>query len=287
MNNSFIQCLFRLTIWDSDPILFDNTQPSLFLPEGDDFWTTTDAAALSNPCVAEGEGESNLFSRDDHPQCLPPVNIGDDALQLFESPLNFLEENILLPFKRETPPIDPNEEIPGPLLLNGAQGDWNPKVKIQEGWQPYTGGVRIEPTDDNTCQQLTADRGIYNVEVCCNWNYVGAVVESELDKSRIANIDARTIANQDIGVIRGCLCTTVFCSLIFVFVFSYCLFFFFFLYFVPKVKRGSFEVLFKSVDTNNFCLFGSRHPQLGLSFRLCKILSLLQYSCRFKKFLII
>lgn len=152
---------------NSDTILFDDTQSSLFLPEDNEFSIITDAG-LPNPCVAvedDQEEKLNLFSRDDHPQCLPPVEIGPDALQLFESPLNSLE-NILLPFQGETS-TDSNE-TPG-LFLNGEQGDWDPRKQTQEdSWQPYTGGVRVEPTDDNTCRKLTADRGDYNAEVCCN-----------------------------------------------------------------------------------------------------------------------
>ena len=200
---------------DSDTLLFDSTQSSLFLPDDDDdFWTTADAT-LSNPCAAAQDdlsftqaGGTNLYSRDDHPQCLPPVNIGAEALQLFESPLDSLEST-LLPLKGETPNDPPPPPYPG-HLPDDEENYITPKQMEDLGWQTFTGTVRIEAPDDSTCKELAAGRENYNIEVCCNAMYVGYEVTSEYTRRVMEPIDAQTIENQDIAVIYDCICTAFF-----------------------------------------------------------------------------
>ena len=199
---------------DSDTLLFDSTQSSLFLSDDDDFLTIADAT-VSNPCAAAQDdlsfmqdGGTNLYSRDDHPQCLPPVNIGAEALQLFESPLDSLESN-LLPLKGETPNDPPPPPYPG-RLPDGVNNFITPKQVEDLGFQPFTGDVRIEAPDDSTCRELAAGRGNFNIEVCCNAMYVGYEVTSDYTRRIMEPIDAQTIANQDIAVIYNCICTTLF-----------------------------------------------------------------------------
>ena len=199
---------------DFDTLLFDSTQPSLFLADNPDLLTTADAT-LANPCAAAQDDlsltqdtETNLFSRDDHPQCLPPVNIGDEALHLFESPLDSLESTIL-PLKGETPNDLPPLSVPG-RLPDGQQGFLNPKQLQDEGWQPYAGEVRIEIPENNNCEYLVRHRGNFKMEVCCNAMYVGYEANSGSARSILAGIDAETIANQDIAVIFNCICTFCF-----------------------------------------------------------------------------
>lgn len=199
---------------DFDPLLFDSTQSSLFLPEDNDFLTTD--ATLSNPCAAAQDdlsftedGGTNLFSRDDHPQCLPPVNIGADALQLFKSPLDSLE-NIFLPLNGETrnnPPLI--EQNPG-RLPDGEDGDDSEKNMENQGWQPYAGSVGVETTDDSACKKLTAGLGTYHIELCCNSKYNSRDGQGGLAGSRMGQIDDLTIANQDIAVIYECICAYIF-----------------------------------------------------------------------------
>lgn len=200
---------------DSDPLFFDSTQPSIFLPEDNDFLTTD--ATLSNPCAAAQdklgflpEGETVLISRDDHPQCLPPVNIGADALRLFESPLDSLE-NTLLPLKEETEtPNNPSLDGMTGSLPSGGVGNYDPKKAEEEGWQPLQGSMFIVAPDDSTCKALTAGRGTYTIELCCNAIYVGYEFFSQQVRGRAAQIDAVTRANQDIAVIFNCICTFYF-----------------------------------------------------------------------------
>lgn len=196
---------------DSNSLLFDNSQPLTFLAGDNDFLTAD--TTLSNPCATgqddlsftQEEG-TTLFSRDDHPQCLPPVNIGADALQLFESPLDSLA-NTLLPLKGETPQNPPPLKYPGLLPDGEIGGDHDSEDMENQGWQPYGGSVRIESSDDNSCPKLAAGRGNFNIELCCNAIYVGYGARSPLARDRIAQIDPVTVANQDIAVIFNCICT--------------------------------------------------------------------------------
>lgn len=197
---------------DFDPLLFDSTQSSLFLSEANDFLTTD--ATRSNPCAAAQDdlsftqdGETNLISREDHPQCLPPVRIGSDALQLFDSPLDSLERT-LLPLNGVTPNNLPQTEPYSEPLPNGEEGDYSDKKMEDQGWQPYTGSVGLETPDDSACKELTAGLGAYNIELCCNARYKSLDVRDGLASSRMGQIDALTIANQDIAVIYECICTS-------------------------------------------------------------------------------
>lgn len=209
---------------DFNTPLIDSTQSSLFLAENDDLLTTADATLPNSCAVAQDDlsftqdtqddlsftqdPETNLFSRDDRPQCLPPVNIGAEALQLFESPLDSLESTIL-PLKGETPNDLPPLSIPG-RLPDDRPGFLTPKQMEDEGWTPYTGPVRIEVPKNNNCEDLVRHRGNFKIEVCCNAMYVSYEANSESARSIMAGIDAETIANQDIALIFNCICTCCF-----------------------------------------------------------------------------
>ena len=234
---------------DFDPLLFDSTQSSPFLPEANDFLTTD--ATLSNPCAAAQDdlsltqdGETNLFSREDHPQCLPPVSIGSDALHLFDSPLDSLERT-LFPLNGETPNNPPPTEPYPERLLGVEEGDRGEKKMENQGWQPYTGSVGVETPDDSACKELTARLGTYNIELCCNAMSQSRDARGGLASSRMGQIDALTIANQDIAVIYECICTSLFV--------------------LPKDKSrgGGFLVSVRSFDTDIISIRQSPEP-IGL-----------------------
>lgn len=171
----------------------------------DDTFSTMDTI-VQNPCAPAQddlsftqEGETNLFSRDDHPQCLPPVNIGADALPLFESPLNSLD-NTLLPLNGET-----SNDLP-----DNKEGGYNAQQMEEQGWQPYGGSVGLVTSDDSACKILTAGLGIYHIELCCNGKYQSGDGQDGLANSRMEQIDAVTIANQNIAVIHECICAFFF-----------------------------------------------------------------------------
>ena len=198
-----------------NPLLFDTVEPSSFLAEeGNEILTTNAipvtscAAAVSDDSSRTNEA-SNLFSRDDDgvAQCLPPVNIGADALQLFEDPLNLLENNIILPLKKDETSDDPpppndsfSPRYPG-ILPNGVEGHLSDEEYEDLGFYPYTAPVRIEGVDDVSCKKWTADLGNFELELCCDDTYASIEAIGEAFKSRLRQVDARTIQNQDVEVI--------------------------------------------------------------------------------------
>lgn len=229
---------------DSDSLLFDDntTQPSSFWTEDNDLSTTTTTAdaTLSNPCVDAAQDDlslapegPNLFSRENNlnpnPACLPPVNIGAEASQLFDDPLGLLEKNIY-PWPQLP---EEHDHLKGPIIWK--EDDENP--------QPYKGPVFQGNVDDESpCRKWTLHKGNYDNELCCDDMYIGYTTRSQRSLGRMAQIDAETIANQEIAVIYRCECT-----------FFVCLFFglvvhFFFLVFF-SFKRGIF---LKKKKTKNF-----------------------------------
>ena len=189
---------------NSDTLLFD-TEPSPFLDSNE--LLTTDAA-LSNPCAPQDdlsltEG-TNLFSREEGAQCLPPVNIGADASQLFDNPLDLLEKNIL-PLNGDENSDDSSPfQYPG-LLPGGDTGNYNAEDAEKQGWQPYTGPVHIQGSDDVNCRSLSAISGEYPYELCCDGLYLGYEAQSIWARTVLGQIDARTVANQDYAVIFRCI----------------------------------------------------------------------------------
>lgn len=196
---------------NSDPLLFDididSTQPSSpFFTENNNEFLTADPT-LPNACAAPHDDlsftpdQTNLFSRgNNNDECLPPVQIGTEALHLFESPLDSLE-NLVLPFKGQSSDDPSPPSYPG-LVPDGGLGSFD-----EEGFQPYAGAVRVEPKDDSTCKDYTDPWGDYPIELCCDGEYMGREAISDGSKAILATVDARTVANQDYAVIYHCLRT--------------------------------------------------------------------------------
>lgn len=191
--------------------VFDSTQASPLFTDDNDLLTTAEAIS-SNPCApvqndqSFTEGGTNLFSREDGLECLPPVNIGAETLHLFETPLNSLE-NIVLPKKGETsddsPPLF---GYPG-LLPDGEEGIYNSEDLNELGREPYMGPVRYEAPESNNCPGLTDILGTYNIEVCCDGLYVGYEAQTDETRRILAHIDEDTVENQEYAVVYNCLCT--------------------------------------------------------------------------------
>ena len=201
------------TLFFDDTLVFDSTQPSSPLfTDDNEFWVTDDAI-LSNPCAAAQddlsftqEETNNIFSRDDGAaQCLPPVNIGADPLQLFEMPLDSLE-SIILPLQEETPddPFVPG--YPG-RLPDGEKGDYDPDDLKSQGWQPFTGAVHYEPPDSPACREISAYRGNFRYELCCNGKYVQRHTSTAPLSLLMTLIENETTANQDIELTYDCIRT--------------------------------------------------------------------------------
>ena len=223
-----IVCSISLSTDDFDfneLLLDDSVQPFLGAEDENDFWsTTTSDATLGNPCLATNDQDMNqeedamsLFSRaDGGPQCLPPVNIGAETLQLFEAPFDTLN-NFILPLNENTQapdPPPPGESPPGALpplrypglLPEGETGQFNREDLEKQGYRPYTGPMYYEKEKD-TCEELTALYGSYPHEVCCDAHHVGYGAQSPSSRSILQRIDAQTIENQDIAVIYNCIRT--------------------------------------------------------------------------------
>lgn len=251
---------------ESTLLLSDSTSPppSQFLADDNEFLSTTTDASLPDSCDAAAAQDdlsstqegTNLFSRQTGAQCLPPVNIGADTLQLFEAPLDSLE-SIIFPLKGETSDDPPPAEFPG-LLPGGEQGDLDLEKLESLGWQPYAGAVHFEAPENSACPELTAHRGDFRLELCCNAMYVGYEAQSAAARSQMANIDAGTIANQDIAVIYNCICT----------------------FFGLWGRSGGFQKFPSNLSILILFFFGSRHSQRGLSLQLFNISSLLQSLCK-------
>ena len=194
-----------------DPFLYDididSTQSSSpFFTENNNEFLAADST-LPNACAVPYDDlsftpdQTNLFSRqNNNNECLPPVQIGTEALQLFESPLDLLE-NLVLPFKGQT------SDNPSPPSYPGLVPDGGPGSFDEEGFRPYTGAVRVEPKDDSTCKEYGDPWGDYPIELCCNGEYMGREAISDASKARLATVDARTVINQDYAVVYHCLRT--------------------------------------------------------------------------------
>ena len=196
---------------NSNTLLFDTQDPPSFLDETQIL--TTDAQI---PCAAPNdlsltEDGTNLFAREDGAQCLPPVNIGADVLQLFDDPLNSLENTITLPL-----PLEGSDETSGdpirpsyPGLLPGDEtGNFRDEDLEKLGAQPYTGPVRIEVPENNNCKALTAHLGNFNYELCCDGDYVSTSTRSPFTRERLQPVDAETIANHDYTLVYSCIFAT-------------------------------------------------------------------------------
>lgn len=125
-------------------------------------------------------GEANLFVRDS-PECLPPVNIGADTLQLFEDPLTLLEN---LPLSTDDdfsgsglpPPQSPGPSDPiSPGLLPKEQQDrlWTAderrafeKEMAEQGWVDMPPVPRPVRDIDPACDPEVLG-GIYEEYLCC------------------------------------------------------------------------------------------------------------------------
>ena len=178
-----------------------DTEPSPFL-DANQFWTADatpscaggpDQLSLTN--VNANAETSDLFSRDDPgAQCLPPVNIGAEALQLFESPLNTLE-NSILPLKDETP-LGPSS-IPDQAIDDPDNPGWKlyrGPVHFVDPLGPETGPVYNKNFDNQNCALMTGSSLTFVYEVCCN--------------SRLASPQP-TLANDLVDVIADCIRTFV------------------------------------------------------------------------------
>lgn len=169
-------------------------------------------AALSNPCVApqndltSSNEETNLFSRQND-QCLPPVKIGAEASQIFEAPLDLLESALLPPTFLIPNLLSPKEETPdNPFydgrLPNGVEGELDLDELEEQGWQPYTGPVHIDKSEN--CAKLVGAAGNYNYEVCCDHTVRQLDPITDLARRILAGVDERTLANNDYLVVAHC-----------------------------------------------------------------------------------
>lgn len=201
---------------DSLPVLFDDsTSSSSLFNDEDEFSTSRTAAIDFNSCGAVAApddlslspDETNLFSRreDNSAECLPPVNIGADTLQLFEAPLDSLE-NTILPFKGQIPD-DPSPGVYPGRLPDGERGNYDSEEIRKAGWQPYEGAVRQQvppPSDD--CERLTSFRGRFPWELCCDSRYYAVEPSDEPERDALAMVDAWTRRNEDVAIIFDCIC---------------------------------------------------------------------------------
>lgn len=220
---------------NSDPLLFDSTQSSSPFFADDNEVLTTDAT-LPNACSAAQNDlsltpdQTNLFSRrdniDDDDQCLPPVKIGTEpligteALQLFESPLNSLQ-NLVLPPKGQTSDDPPQTGYPG-LVGDDEKGSLD-----ETGWKSYAGPVGVEQDDSSFCTEWTSPWGNYPIELCCDGQYMEYLPIAASDMAILARVDATTVKNRDFTRVYDCLGTPL------------CFCFFCFFSFVPAfVRRG-------------------------------------------------
>ena len=188
----------------------------LSLNNDDEFSTTTIAGTAPNSCAAVApsgdlslsQDDTSLVSRDENngAECLPPVNIGAATLELFETPLDSLE-NTVFPLKGQTSDDSLPGGYPG-LLPDGERGSVDPQEMGNEGWKPYEGDVRVEiPPQSRACAQLTFLRGIFTWELCCDSAYYGYEPSSESERSVLARVDFWSKRNQNIAVIFNCICT--------------------------------------------------------------------------------
>lgn len=211
---------------NSPSLLSDDTPSSSSLFTDDDKFSTTTpitttAETLPNSCAAVDapddlsvtqQDETNLFSRSPEtgPACLPPVNIGAEALQLFKNPLDSLE-NSLLPLKGQHSD-DPSFGYPG-RLRPGERGNVNAEDMERQGWQDFAGEVQLDIPDSKDCRELTAARGDFKMELCCDNTYAGLPFNEALSNG-YRQVDVGTRMNSDIAVIWDCFCKS-FCPFFF------------------------------------------------------------------------
>lgn len=206
---------------NSPSLFFDSTPSSSVFSDDDEFsstttTTTTTAETLPNFCAAVADpdglsytqGDMNLFSRrsENGAACLPPVNIGAEALQLFERPLDLLE-NIVLPLKEQNSD-DSSFGYPG-IFLPGDRGNLNIEDTEKSGWQPYTGEVRYDIPKSNDCKRLTAQRGNFDFELCCD-NVYAELPFNQILSNAYRQVDAATRRNSDFAVVWDCVRTFFF-----------------------------------------------------------------------------
>ena len=130
-------------------------ETSLFTGNIDNDFLTADAINQVSSCVGPEDHLSSsisnsdifLFARDpEHEECLPPVNIGADVLNLWKDPVSELERQIL---NDKTPgATGPGPEEPKPpahiLLYDPDDGDDMFRIPDEEGWVDYEGPVYDE-----------------------------------------------------------------------------------------------------------------------------------------------
>lgn len=133
-------------------------ETSLFTGNNDNDFLLADAINQINSCIAPEDhlsssisnSDINLFTRDpEHEECLPPVNIGADVLNLWKDPLSQLERQILNgKIPGATGPGGPGPEEPGPPdfipLYDPEDGDDLLSIPDEEGWVDYPGPVYDE-----------------------------------------------------------------------------------------------------------------------------------------------
>ena len=158
--------------------------PSLFISE--DITPAEVVATYDNLCaIQEGSNPTNeldLFARgaSDAAECLPPVNIGPESLQLFEDPLTMLQK---LPLQTDDDPAgsgpsspqspEPKNPIyPGllPKEQNGLPAlDYDEFLETmgKQGWVDLQDpAVEGNEDDDDACDPGLLE-GIYEYNLCC------------------------------------------------------------------------------------------------------------------------
>lgn len=211
-------------VLNPDPLLFDDNtlSSSPFLFTDDNALLTTDATLSNAYSTAQNDlsftpsdDNTNLFSRRDNNQCLPPVKLGTEpilgteAQQLFTSPIDSLE-NLVLPFKGQQTPGDqtPNEPNLNDLPT-GLIGDDEQNRPEEAGWQEYTGFVHGQNDDKSLCAEWTSPWGNYPIDLCCDGEYMGLNPATELDYQILDTVDERTVNNRDYAMVYHCLHTFV------------------------------------------------------------------------------
>ena len=209
-----LSLLFSTDDLNFDTSLFDIE--SFPLPDESEYLPTD--ATLSSLCAGQDDlsftnEEMSLFARENGAQCLPSLNTGVEASQLFSAPLELLE-NTILPFNDDEnfddPSIgDPSVDDPSSVwseALDEVTG--NDNVEDLERWQPSEDPVRYGYSDSDDCRTLTGHLGDFNSQVCCNGFFVSRHERIyTLARNVVAKIDARTLANSDYQYVGLCVCT--------------------------------------------------------------------------------
>ena len=74
----------------------------------------------------------------------------------------------------------------------------------QEGWQDFTGDVLFDIPDSKDCKELTAARGDFKVELCCDSTYAGFPFNAGLSYV-YGQVPVETRRNDDIAVVWDCI----------------------------------------------------------------------------------